>query len=119
MTYIVPISIILIYSTILSTILKKRIEQTIPVSTLLMIIIIYITGMFDNLKLGVTIIRVISIIGLIIALSLLCKEKDKKVIKEKMKNIITPGAIIYIILCTLMIVINKGIKLDDIDEFNH
>lgn len=119
MTYIIPISIILIYSTILSTILKKRIEQTIPVSTLFMIIIIYITGMFDNLKLGVTIIRVISIIGLIIALSLLCKEKDKKVIKEKMKNIITPGAIIYIILSTLMIVINKGRKFDDIDEFNH
>lgn len=119
MTYIIPMSMILINSTIISTILKKRIEQTIPASTLFMIIIIYITGMFDNLKLGITLIEGISTIGLIIALFLLCREKDKNIVRERLKNIITPGAIIYIILCTLIILTNKGRKFDDIDEFNH
>ena len=51
MQILIPISIIIIYATTLTIILKKKIEQTIPISIIEIVLIIYVAGIFDNLKL--------------------------------------------------------------------
>ena len=119
MTYIVPISLILIYSITISSILKKRIEQAIPISVVVIAIIVYLFGMFDNLRLGVTATEIIAVMQVGVLLFHLCREKEINTIKEKIKNIITPGVVIYIILSIMFIVINKGRIFGDYDEFNH
>ena len=119
MEYLVVISIILIYGSIITIKTKKRIEETIPISIVCISIIIYITGMFNNLKLGVIIVGIMAMIGIAIILYTLCRQKDSKNSKEILERIITPGAIVYILLCILFIALNKGRVFEDYDEFNH
>ena len=49
----------------------------------------------------------------------MCRERDSKKIKEKIEMIITPGAVIYIVLCTIAIFSNKGRLFENHDEFTH
>lgn len=90
MQSLIPIIIIIVYSTMLSIVFKKRIEQTIPISVVEIVLVIYLTGMFNNLKLGVQIIEVMAIFQIAIILYLLIKEKDTCKIKENTKRILTP-----------------------------
>ena len=119
MTYIIPLLTITVYATMFAFLFKKRIEQTIPISVTTIVLGIYIFGLFDNLKLGTIIIGIMAIIQLAIILCKLCKEKDYKKVKHGIKNIITPGMIIYISLITLFIFLNKGRIFENYDEFNH
>ena len=119
MEYLIVIGIILIYSSLQTIIFKKKIEQIIPISVVEIVLIIYLTGMFDNLKLGVIIVEIMAIIQLAIILYIFCKQKEKKQIIGIIKRILTPGLVVYIILCSISIVINKGRIFLDYDEFNH
>ncbi len=119
MEYLIVIGIILIYSSLQTIIFKKKIEQIIPISVVEIVLIIYLTGMFDNLKLGVIIVEIMAIIQLAIILYIFCKQKEKKQVIEIIKRILTPGLVVYTILCSISIVINKGRIFLDYDEFNH
>lgn len=117
MEYLIVITIILIYSSILTIIFKKRIEQNIPISVVFMTLIIYLAGMFNNLKLGVILVGAIATIGMFIIFYNLFGEKSKT--KEMLKRIFTPGLAVYILLSIVFIVLNKGRICEDLDEFNH
>lgn len=119
MTYIIPIALIFIYATTISLIFNKRIEQTIPIGMLEIVIVIYLFGIFDNLNLGVVLTEIFALVQLFIIIYKLCREKDVNKIKEKIKMIITPGAIIYIVLCIIAIWSNKGRMFENHDEFTH
>ena len=119
MTYIIPILTIIIYAIMFAFLFKKRIEQTIPISVIAIVLVVYIFGLFDNLKLGAIITGVMAIMQLAIILCILCKEKDYRKVINKIKNIITPGLIIYIALTVLFIILNKGRIFENYDEFNH
>ena len=108
MTYIIPILTIIIYAIMFAFLFKKRIEQTIPISVIAIVLVVYIFGLFDNLKLGAIITGVMAIMQLAIILCILCKEKDYRKVINKIKNIITPGLIIYIALTVLFVILNKG-----------
>lgn len=119
MTYIIPILTIIIYAIMFAFLFKKRIEQTIPISVIAIVLVVYIFGLFDNLKLGAIITGVMAIMQLAIILCILCKEKDYRKVINKIKNIITPGLIIYIALTVLFVILNKGRTFENYDEFNH
>lgn len=104
MQSLIPIIIIITYSIMLSITFKKRIEQTIPISVVEIVLVIYLAGIFNNLKLGVQIIEVMAIFQIAIILYLLIKEKDTNKIKEQAKRILTPRAFgiyhfIYCFIC--------------------
>lgn len=113
------LAIILTFSVTLTIIVKKRIEQVIPISVVGIVLIIFIAGLFDNLELGANIVQVLTIAQLIfIPITIIKKDKENKA-KELIKNIATPGLLVYILLFVVSIIINKNRIFEDYDEFNH
>ena len=119
MTYFLPISLILVYSTTIAIISKKRIEQTIPIGLILIVLIVYLFGIFDNLKLGITAVEILAVIQMLVIAYMVCKQKDNTKIKEKIKKIITPGLVVYLCLCAIAIWSNQGRMFENHDEFTH
>lgn len=119
MQILIPISIIIIYAITLTILLKKKIEQTIPISIIEIVLIIYVAGIFDNLKLGIQIIEGMAIFKIAIILYLTIKEKETKKIKENIRRIITPGLIVYLVLSAILAYINQGRIFNHHDEFTH
>lgn len=119
MAIFISIFIILIYSIFLSIVFKRKIDETLKIGVLEIILLIYIPGLFDNLRLGALLVKVMAIIQLACVLFILCKQKEKCKIVEGLKRIFTPGLLIYIILCFIFTIINKGRIFTLYDEFNH
>lgn len=117
MEYIISILIILVFASILTIIFKKKIEQTIPISVVVIVLIIYIAGIFDNLKIGVTIVEILAVFSVSAIINILLIYKENR--KEILKKIFTPGLIVYIILSLIFIFSNKGRIFENLDEFNH
>ena len=84
-----------------------------------MIIIIYITGLFDNLYLGIKIVQVIFILSFFYNLIFIIKSIKNKEIKDEVKKIFTPGLFVYIGFFLLLIIINYNRIFEEYDEFNH
>lgn len=109
--------ILFITSVTLTIILKKRMEQVIPIAVLAVILIIYIMGLFDNLRLGVLIIC-ISILAELIFIAVYLSKKINN-LKTILSQILTPGLAIYIGLFVISIILSKGRIFEDYDEYNH
>ena len=114
MGYLITYFIIITYAIMLTIILNKRIEEVLPISIVEIILIIFISGLFDNLKIGITIIEILAILQLIFILIMIIK-KDKEIVWR----ILTPGLLVYTLLFSVNILINKNRVLEDYDEFNH
>lgn len=118
MSYCIIFSILITFATMLSIIFKKRIEETMPISTVGIILLIFLAGLLDNLKIGAIIVQILTIIQLIFILVTILK-KDKDGIKEILGRILTPGLLIYTLLFIVNVIINQGRIFEDYDEFNH
>lgn len=119
MGFLIILGIILVYSTMQTIIFKKKIEETIPIAIIEIILIIYLAGIFDNLKIGIKIVEILAIIQLICILIIFCKQKEKDAVIEILKRIATPGLVVYSVIFFICIYINKGRIFTDYDEFNH
>lgn len=118
MSYCIIFSILITFATMLSIIFKKRIEETMPISIVGIILLIFLAGLLDNLKIGAIIVQILTIIQLIFILITILK-KDKDGIKEILGRILTPGLLIYTLLFIVNVIINQGRIFEDYDEFNH
>ena len=119
MHYLILFVMIFSLSLPISNFFKRKIETAIPISLISIIILIYITGLFDNLNLGVKIVQIIFILTLFYNVLFIIKSIKNKTIKEEMKRIITPGLCIYIGLFLILIIINHNRIFENYDEFNH
>ena len=90
MGYIIIFFILLTYSSMLTITLKKKIDETLPISIVEIILIIYVFGIFDKLEIGIKVIQIITIIQLIIMVIILLLKKNKEDIKKIAKKIVTP-----------------------------
>ena len=111
MTYII--------SSVLAIKLKKRIEETVPISIVSMILIVYVFGLFNNLALGVIVLEIIATISAIYFIKLIVQNVKNKNGKELTQNLLTPGILIYVILIVISIIANKNRVLELYDTFNH
>ena len=111
MTYII--------SSVLAIKLKKRIEETVPISIVSMILIVYVFGLFNNLALGVIVLEIIATISAIYFIKLIIQNVKNKKGKELTQNLLTPGILIYVILIVISIIANKNRVLELYDTFNH
>ena len=119
MEYISILFIISIFSITLSIIFNKKIEVTIPVSVTAIVLVVYIFGIFDKLLWGIYAVEILTILQIIyIGISIYFANK-KKEIKQLFNNIITPGLLIYVVLVSVVAILNKGKIFEDYDEFNH
>lgn len=117
MEFLYVFFIIWITSITLTIIFKKRIEQVIPIAILIMILIIYIAGLWDYLSLGVLLLCITTLIQLI-AITIYFSKRINEV-KTILSRIVTPGFIIYIGLFIISMVFNKGRIFENYDEYNH
>ena len=115
MEYFFMFIIILINAIMLKIILKNKIEENIPIAVTVIILITYIFGLFDKLKIGIIITQIITIINSIIIIYYTVKRKCK----IKKQDIMTPGIIIYGLLWIVFIIFNKERVFIEYDEFSH
>lgn len=119
MEFIVLFLIIIINSMTISHLLKKKIELVIPISVIIITIIVYVFGLFDNLSMGVIAVEILSTISLIYNIVTIIKAIKNKEYKELLSRTLTPGLFVYMALFLLFIIINHGRIFEDYDEFNH
>lgn len=112
-------SIIFLMSSALSKILKNRIEVCIPLSIMFIVVIIYPFGFFRRLDIGFYVVIAVTIISSVYLIYGLIKCVAHKQFKEYIRDIITPGLFVYILLWGIIIFINKNRVLSAWDEFSH
>ena len=95
MEYIIFFIILIINTIFITTKLKNKIETNIAITIISMIIIVYIFGLFNQLKYGVLLLAIITSINFIYDIYYLIKNRKNIKLKDK---IITPGMIVYICL---------------------
>lgn len=119
MEFIVLFLIIFTNSVLISNLLNKKIEQVIPIAVILITLVVYIAGLFDNLDIGVNIVELLSIFSTIYNIIYAIKLAKNKKLKSKIEEIATPGLLVYIMLYFSFIFLNSGRIFEDVDEFNH
>lgn len=94
---------------------KKRIEETLAPTAMIIILILYISGLFQNLLIGVYFIIGIAIVSFISMLYKMIKNHDF----TRVKRLITPGFFVFIIFIFINMIVSKGRWLYAGDEFSH
>lgn len=119
MEYIAVLSIIFSFATSLVILLKRRIEQVIPIAVVAITLIVFISGMFDNLIVGTYVVYFLTICSLFFIIATIIKKDKENKLKELLKYVITPGLVIYVELFILNICINQNRLFENYDEFRH
>ncbi len=119
MEFIILFMIIFSLSMSVRNLLDKRIEETIPIAVIFMILVIYIAGLLDQLNLGVLMVEILSVISIVYNGIYLLGKIKKKECKQELEKIFTPGLFIYMALFMVFIIMNSHRILADYDEFNH
>ncbi len=100
-------------------ILQRRVEETIPLAVVLITILIYLGGLFDNLDFGVYIVYLVSFCSVLFNIFYLVNCYKKGNLKVELGKIFTPGFYIYLILFIFFCYFNRNTILEDYDDFNH
>ena len=82
---------------IFGTLFKKRYEETLPLTIMLIPIILYIFYIFNILTIGFFII-IVAIIGMYGCFIYKFLKKSKEERQEILKNIFTPGLLVFVIV---------------------
>ena len=92
---------------------NKRIEDIIPITVFFVVLVIYIAGLFNVLRIGIYINIIITIIFLVLSLIELKKNQNK------IKGIFSPSLLFWILIFIISYVFYEGRMLVEWDEFTH
>lgn len=104
---------ILAFSLLFMVIFDRKWEDTVALSLIIIVFGMYVFGLFECLQEGVVTLYALSIISFLIALYLLVK---KQVL---LKELISPGLLVYGILFGIILLNCRGIWLARWDEYSH
>ena len=96
---------------------NKKFEEILPLTIFSIILIIYILGLFNQLKLGVYIVVILAIILYI--LSIINVIKNKKNLIKIIKNFLTPGFVLWCFAFLTLCLFYRGRMIIKWDEFTH
>ena len=103
----------------IADILKKKIDITIPIAIISIVLVIYPFGFFQKLSLGVWTVCAISFSAICyLIVKLILSIKNKK-FKEFIQKLLTPGIVVYLLFWLIFTFINKWRMLTGWDEFSH
>jgi len=111
MTNLIILTIIFIFSIFFSQLFKKKIEETVIFSVFIIILFLYICGLFSILNIGWYLICVSSFVFIFFLL------RNYKNFKPKL--LLTYGFIFIIITTSISLIIHKYRVVITFDEFNH
>ena len=95
---------------------KTKFEQVLPIACALIIFISFIFGILGILKISTILILTIALFLYVFAFIKLIKEKSYKTF---IKNLITPGFVLYCVFCLVFLIAIYGKLFDAWDEFSH
>lgn len=119
MSLIICFIIIVSIAAALAEMFKEKIDITIPITVIAIVLIIYPFGFFYKLHYGVYIIYGVSVIAMIYLLCKCIMYLKKKKFTEFISRIITPGIVVYLLFWIFFIVLNKRRLFSNWDEFSH
>ena len=119
MSIIICLAIILTIASAIAELTKEKIDKTIPIAVMGIILIIYVFGLFNVLNIGVLSVGIVAGISMGYLIYSVIWNFKKKNIKEFFRRIFTPGIIIYILFWIIFLFINKRRLLSSWDEFSH
>ena len=99
-----------------SGIFKKKFEECLPLSIFSSILVLYVAGLFAQLRMGVVIAIGISYV---LFLAGLTKSLIKKEMKEYVVNIFSVGFVIFLLALAFIYYMTAGRLLSRFDEFTH
>ena len=97
MSYIIIFLIVASIAAFLAKVSNKKIDITIPISVMLIILIIYPFGFFNRLDIGVYVVEFISVICLIYLIYRFIKSIINKKVLDFFRNLFTPALVVYIL----------------------
>lgn len=110
--FIVPIFCV---AAAFSLLLKRRIEETIPVAFLSLVVVVYATGLVFPLKVGVYAFNIIAPASIAFALI-----KHRQDIREIIPSrLLTPGLFVFVALSGLLVLATRNQLFSKWDEFSH
>lgn len=112
------ICLLIIFSICLffSTFYNKKFEEIIPFSIFSIVLILYLFGLLKILKIGSYFLLISSVILYIISTIKIIKDKS---FKNVVKNILTPGFVMWILFIVYIIFVNFDRLFYTWDEFTH
>ena len=119
MSYIIIFLIVASIAAFLAKVSNKKIDITIPISVMLIILIIYPFGFFNRLDIGVYVVEFISVICLIYLIYRFIKSIINKKVLDFFRNLFTPALVVYILFYIYFIYINRNRLFSSWDEFSH
>lgn len=109
---------ILILSILGCSAFKKRIENFFIPSVSFIVFVIYVSGIFGNLRIGALLVSVVALAGLIYSITVFARlKKEEK--KEFINLTVTPGSLFFIIATLFFSIRYYGMLCWGWDEFSH
>lgn len=119
MSYIIIFLIVVSIAAFLAKIFNKKIDVTIPISVMLIVLIIYPFGFCNRLDIGVYVVEFIAATSLLYLIYRFIKSIIKKDVPDFFKNLFTPGLVVYMLFYIYFIYLNRTRLLSSWDEFSH
>lgn len=101
---------------LLGSVFKEKLENTIPAFMLLIIFVLYMSGLIFNLSIGFFLVVALAAGGAILTSYKLAKKESRS---EAVKDIFCPSLLIFATLCVFVFIINLTRQFGHWDEFSH
>lgn len=111
--------IILIFSSAsfyYATVKNNRFEEILPITTLSIILILYILGLFEQLKWGMPTIYTVTVAFYIFGIMSIIKKKN---FKQTLENMITPGYLLFLLFLAFFYITGYNKMYFFWDDFSH
>ena len=99
--------------------LGRTFEELLPISSMGIILILFIFGMFNGLAVGATLVAAGAACLYAYTVYWVVKNGGIATLKKSIFNLITPGSVVFVILSAIIAYCNKGRLATKTDEFSH
>lgn len=95
---------------------QKRFEETIPVCAMAVVLVLFLFGLLGVLAHGMVVLAVLSALLYLLTAATVVKENN---LRQTLRNLLTPGAVFFMLVVALVSVCNVEMVASSWDEFSH
>lgn len=95
---------------------KKRFEETIPVCAMGAVLVLFLFGLLGVLQIGMIVLYILAALLYLLTAATVIKEKN---LRQTLRNLLTPGAVFFMLVFALLTVLNVEKVASNWDEFSH
>lgn len=95
---------------------ELRFEETMPVFSMGLVMVLFSFGLFGILQVGMLAISILAFCLYMLTISELCNRQKLRTVSQ---FLITPGSVFFVLICIMLSVCNDGKVASQWDEFSH